>query len=167
MFACSDNVIKVEDMLCKLPALPDEPRLYFKVVGDYTSEGFAKNYGGHPRSDVALLDESDNMMALTQVLNRMDQRKSDGVSADVSDSELSLAFKSKYCQTASEYAKYYEHLLEIRDHRELEKLEGDERVKRDAELKSRRDALRQTLNADEKEYLRKKQREREIESLID
>lgn len=167
MFACSDNVIKVEDLQRQLPALPEEPRLYFKIVGDYTAEGFAKNYGGHPRSDVALLDESDNMMALQQVLNRMDQRRNDGVSDDVPDSELSLTFKSKYCQTASEYAKYYEHLLEIRDQRELEKLEGDERVKRAAELRSRRDALRQTLNADEKEYLRKKQREREIESLID
>ena len=31
MFSCSEYVLKVEDLQNHLPALPDEPRLYFKV----------------------------------------------------------------------------------------------------------------------------------------
>lgn len=150
-----------------VPAIEESPKSFFKIVGDYTREGFAKNYGGHPRSDVALLNEQDDMTALQSVLARLQERGSDGVGADVPDSELALAHKSKYCQTASEMIKYYENLLEIRDNRELERLEGEEKEKRVKELADRRAALRATLTADEKEYLRKRARDNELEDLID
>ena len=29
-----------------------DPNLFFKIVDDWSQQDFAKNYGGHPRSDV-------------------------------------------------------------------------------------------------------------------
>lgn len=140
---------------------------YYQICDDFTQQDFARNYGGHPRSDIALLEEQQDLTYVNNLLSRLNERKPDGVGDDVTDADLSVAFKSKYCQTASEKIKYYENLLKVRDDRELEALEGKERDSRAAELAAQRERLRNTLNAEEKEYLRKLAREREIESLID
>lgn len=147
----------LKDMFC----------MFFRKLDDYTSASFARNYGGHPRSDVALLNEQSDLNGVNAILARLSERKSDGYSPDVPDSEIRLAFKSKYCQSASEMIQYYENLIVERDRRSLEAYEGVEKEKQAAALKEKRDQLIASLTADEKEYIRKAKRDREIQDLID
>lgn len=144
-----------------------DPRLFYKPVDEYTSRAFAQNYGGYPRSDVALLNEQTDLTAVNWLLDRLAQRPGDGVGDDVSDFDLSISHKSKYCQTASEMINHYENLLKVRDDRELECMDSKEREKAAKEFEDRRSRLRETLTSEEKEYLRKQKRQKEIESLID
>ena len=144
-----------------------DPNLFFKIVDDWSQQDFAKNYGGHPRSDVALLEEQQDMSFVEQLLSRLFERSSDGVSDDVSDADLAVSFRSKYCQTASEKIAYYENLLKIRDDKVLAQMEESEREQAAKELAAKRDALRQTLTAEEKEYLRSEARKRAISELND
>lgn len=169
MFTCIGTELEKKDTLFPFDfeGLKEMFGLFFRKLDDLTANSFARNYGGHPRSDVALLNEQNDLNGVNAILARLDERKSDGYGPDVSDSDIRIAFKSKYCQSASEMIKYYENLLEVRDKLALEKMEESEREKAASELKAKRDALRATLTAEEKEYLRKAKRDKEIESLID
>ena len=169
MFALIDCPLANRETLRTLDfeKFKDNFRMFFRKLDDFTSQAFARNYGGHPRSDIALLNEQQDLSAVNSLLSRLNERSGDGFSPDVPDNEIALAFKSKYCQTASEKIKYYEHLLEIRDNRELEALEGKERDERAAALKAQREQLISTLTAEEKEQIRQAKRKKEIETLID
>lgn len=144
-----------------------DPHGFYKIVDDYTQQDFALNYGGYPRSDIALLNEQQDMTYVNNLLSRLSERSSDGVSDDVSDFDLSLAHKSKYCQTASEMIKYYENLLEERDRRSLETADEKDREKLAVELAEKRKILRDSLTPEEIQQLNKLKRDKEIESLID
>lgn len=166
MFVGSDNL----NPMVHCPKYVDgesSPFGYYQICDDFTQQDFARNYGGHPRSDIALLEEQQDLTFVNNLLSRLNERKSDGVGDEVSDADLSVAFKSKYCQTASERIKYYENLLKVRDDREIERLEGKEREQRIAELAAQRERLRNTLNSEEREKLRALRREREIEQLLE
>ena len=167
MFIAVDEVLNPLVKTVEMDETSD-PHGFYQIVDDFAAQDFAKNYGGFARSDVALLEEQDDLTYVNNLLSRLSERHSDGVlESAMSDADLMLSHKSKYCQSASEKIAYYENLLKVRDDRELARLEGEEKEKREQELKARRDALRQTLNAEEKEYLRKKARERAIDDLID
>lgn len=144
-----------------------DPRAFYKPVDEYTSREFARNYGNHPRSDVALLNEQTDMTAVNWLLDKLQQRPSDGVGADVSDKELSINHKSRYCQTASEMIDYYEGLLKIRDDRELAQMEEKERASKEKEFAERRRKLRESLTQEEREALRAARRKREVDELLD
>lgn len=167
MFGAVDSIVLPMKPIIEMEESSD-PHGFYQIVDDFAAQDFAKNYGGFARSDVAILEEQEDLTYVNNLLARLNERHSDGVLESVmSDADLMLAHKSKYCQSASEKIKYYENLLEERDRRELERFDGEEKTKREAELKERRELLRQTLNPEEKEYLRKKAREREIDTLID
>lgn len=144
-----------------------DPHLFFKPVDEYTSQEFARNYGGHPRSDIALLNEQTDMTQVNWLLDKLQQRPGDGVGPEVSDHELSIAHKSKYCQTASEQIDYYERLLKERDDRELAQMEEKARVEKEKEFAERRRKLRESLTQEELESLRAARRKKEVDSLLD
>ena len=81
-----------------------------------TSKSFAKNYGNHPRSDIALINEQQNLQAAQNLLNRL-QVLPDDKRVGVSESQLIAAMRSKYCQTQGEMVRHFENLLEVRDKR--------------------------------------------------
>lgn len=167
MFGAVDSVVLPMKPIMEMDETSD-PHGFYQIVDDFAAQDFAKNYGGFARSDVAILEEQEDLTYVNNLLARLNERHSDGVlESALSDADLMLSHKSKYCQSASEKIKYYENLLEERDRRELERLDGEDKKKREQELKERRELLRQTLNPEEKEYLRKKAREREIDTLID
>ena len=127
-----------------------------------------KNYGGWPRNELAIINEQQSEAVAQALCDRLYQFKDDGTfEKNVSDSELRLALKSRYCQTPSEQIARNERILEIRDERAAEKFrlaqERAERLRKDKE----RDDLWNSLNSEEKEALLKKKREKEVETLID
>lgn len=144
-----------------------DPHLFFKPVDEYTSREFARNYGGHPRSDIALLNEQTDMSAVSWLLDKLQQRPSDGVGSDVSDQELSINHKSKYCQTASEVIDYYEDILKRRDDRELAQMQEKDRASKEKEFAERRKKLRDSLTPEEREALRVAKRKKEVDELLD
>ena len=81
-----------------------------------TSKSFAKNYGNHPRSDIALINEQQNLQAAQNLLNRL-QVLPDDKRVGVSESALVANMRSKYCQTQGEMIRHFENLLEVRDKR--------------------------------------------------
>ena len=81
-----------------------------------TSKSFAKNYGNHPRSDIALINEQQNLQAAQNLLNRL-QVLPDDKRVGVSESQLIANMRSKYCQTQGEMIRHFENLLEVRDKR--------------------------------------------------
>lgn len=143
------------------------PHAFYKPVDDYTSREFARNYGGHPRSDIALLNDQTDMSAVNWLLDKLQQRPGDGVGPEISDRELSIAHKSKYCQTAAEMIQYYDDLLRIRDERELEQIQEKDRAAKEKEFAERRRRLRESLSQDELDSLRKAKRQKEIDELLD
>lgn len=165
--------VAIDESLCPMVKIMEmeeasDPHGFYQIVDDFAAQDFAKNYGGFARSDVAILEEQQDLTYVNNLLARLTERHSDGIlESAMSDADLMLAHKSKYCQSASERIKYYENLLEERDKRALALMEESKREKAAAELKAKRELLRSTLNPEEKEYLRKKAREREIGTLID
>ena len=143
-----------------------DPHLFFKPVDEYTSREFARNYGGHPRSDIALLNEQTDMSAVQWLLDKLVNRPSDGVGPEISDKDLSINHKSRYCQTASEMIDYYEQLLKQRDDRELAQMEEKERAAKEKEFAERRAKLRESLTQEEREALRAARRKKEVDSLL-
>ena len=143
-----------------------DPRLFYKPVDEYTSREFARNFGGHPRSDIALLNDQTDMSAVSWLIDKLQQRPSDGVGSDISDQELAIAHKSKYCQSASEMIDYYENLLKQRDDRELAQMEEKQRAEKEKEFAERRKKLRESLTQEEREALRVAKRKKEVDELL-
>lgn len=144
-----------------------DPHMFYKPVDEYTSREFSRNYGGHPRSDIALLNEQSDITSVQWILDKLQQRPGDGVGPEVSDKDLAIAHKSKYCQTASEVTEYYERILEERDNRELAQMEEKERASKEKEFAERRKRLRESLTQEEREALRLAKRKREVDELLD
>lgn len=169
MFSCIGTDYEKRDTLFKFDfeGMKDMLCMFFRKLDDLTARSFARNYGGHPRSDIALLNEQNDLNGMTAIVNRIEERHGDGFNPDVPDAEIRIAFKSRYCQTASEMIQYYDNILAERDRRATEHMEGEAKKKADAELKAKRDELIATLTPDEKEYIRKLKRERDLDSLID
>lgn len=89
------------------------------VVG---SHRFAQNYGGYPRSDISLINEQTNMQLAQQMLQQlMDYGSSDSPNAGLSDAEIMMSHKSKYCQSPSELIRYYEDMIDLRNSRQASK----------------------------------------------
>lgn len=79
----------------------------FFVADVLGAERFAQNYGGYPRSDIALINEQNDLRMAEQTLARLQQYPEVPQTA-VSDTEILLAHRSKYCQTASENIRFFE-----------------------------------------------------------
>ena len=49
-------------------ALREHIGLFFRKLDDFTSKSFARNFGGHPRSDIALLNEQSDLNGVNAIL---------------------------------------------------------------------------------------------------
>ncbi len=76
------------------------------VIG---AQRFARNFGGHPRSDIALINEQNDLRVAENLLNRLqDYGSAPNVNQGLSDSEILLSHRSKYCQAPAEQIAYFE-----------------------------------------------------------
>lgn len=86
------------------------------------NRSFAQNYGGYPRSDIALINEQQSLQVAQNLLNNLNEYSSDGSTAGLSDLEIMMAHKSKYCQTPSERVRWIENQMQLYRDREAAKL---------------------------------------------
>lgn len=141
---------------------------FFKPVSDAENQTFCLNYGGYPRNDINKFLEAEDIKtaeALSAAL--IEQPSYSHLEKDVSDAELLVAAKSKYCQTASEIISYNERMLEIRDKRLLENQQKIDEEKSAAEKQALRKALHDSLTNEERDIYLKAKRNKEIQTLID
>ncbi len=76
------------------------------VVGN---KRFAFNYGGYPRSDLAIINEQSNLQVAKAMLQELPYGSANGTfDSSIPDQELLLGLKSKYLQTPSEIIGYIE-----------------------------------------------------------
>lgn len=87
------------------------------VVGD---KNFAQNFGGYPRSDIAIINEQQNIAVQKALLDKLETIAPDNCNAGLSDVEISLGHRSKYQQTPSEMQSWLSDQLAIRDAKRAE-----------------------------------------------
>lgn len=81
------------------------------VVGN---KRFAQNLAGYPRSDIALINEQQSLAVAQKMLDDLAVLPSSAPNADMSDSDILLGLRSKYCQSPSEVISRIERELERR-----------------------------------------------------
>lgn len=82
------------------------------VIGN---KRFAQNYGGYPRSDIAVINEQNDLAVAKGLLESLQDYSQPDVNQGRSDAELLLALQSKYCQTPSEQISYFANEIARRD----------------------------------------------------
>lgn len=87
------------------------------VVGD---KSFAQNFGGYPRSDIAMINEQQNIAVQKALLDKLETITPDNSNAGLSDVEIALGHRSKYQQAPSEMQSWLSDQLAIRDAKRLE-----------------------------------------------
>lgn len=94
---------------------------------------FMLNYGGYPRNEIAMINDQENEVVAQQMLARLTViPDGDNPNAGLSDAEIMLSHRSKYCQTSSEQIEFIDSLLEKRDSRiaEIQRLKAEEEAKK-------------------------------------
>lgn len=105
------NPIEVRDILLPVLDKDGKNKCDFYVADVIGNRRFAQNYGGHPRNDISLINEQSNMAvakSMMESLVELPSTQNDGIT----DAELRLSLKSKYCQSPSEVLPYYERELQ-------------------------------------------------------
>lgn len=100
-----------------MPTLRDDGKNKGDFFGVETlcSKKFAQNYGGYPRSDIAVINEQQNIMVAKQMLENLpDFRTSQNFNANKTDIEVLKGVQSKYMQSPSEFLPYIEQQVQKR-----------------------------------------------------
>lgn len=83
------------------------------VVGD---KRFALNYGGYPRSEIAEINAAADLNQQMSLLSQLTDYSSDSnPNSGLSDADIMLGHRSKYCQTPSEQVRWFESQIHERD----------------------------------------------------
>ena len=95
------------------------------VVG---GKRFAMNFGGYPRSEIAEINACADINQQANLLAQLaDYSPSDNPNAGLTDAEIMLGHRSKYCQTASEQTRWLEDQLRQRDlKRQVAQMQSDD-----------------------------------------
>lgn len=101
-----------------LPVLDKEGenKADFFMADTIGQKDFAQNYGGYPRSDIAIIDDQNNVQVAKALVAQLVDYGTDKVAnKGMSDADIRLAIQSRYQQTASEVMPFIEERLRIRD----------------------------------------------------
>lgn len=85
------------------------------VVG---ARRFAQNYGGYPRSDIALINEQQNLSVAQSMLENLpDFGTKDNPNQGLVDAQIVKGVRSKYMQSPAEVLPYIEQKIQERNDR--------------------------------------------------
>lgn len=88
----------------------------FFMADTIGQKNFAQNFGGYPRSDIAIIDDQNNVQVAKALVAQLVDYGTDKVAnKGMSDNDIRLAIQSRYQQTASEVMPFIEERLRIRD----------------------------------------------------
>lgn len=133
-----------------------------------SSLNFAKNYGGYVRNDIALINDQTSLSVAQALAEKLVPRNvADGSSVDTPNTELLFSLKSRYNQTPSEVISHIEKVMQKQIDFAIDKESESADVKELQEKKERLSALKDSLNAAERDEFLKRKREKEIDELLD
>lgn len=90
----------------------------FYGVETLSSQKFAQNYGGYPRSDIALINEQQNLSVAESMLENLpDFGTQNNPNQGLSDIEIIKGVQSKYMQSPAEVIPYLEKQIQERNDR--------------------------------------------------
>ena len=118
MFPRRDLNFKEEIVVPKLA--DDGSNQYdFYCADTLGSKKFVTNYGGWPRSDLALINEQTDLGVAKAMAAQLVDFNSDkpDFHRGMSDTEIIMQSRSKYCQAPSEQIKFIERQISERDAR--------------------------------------------------
>lgn len=131
-----------------------------------TTRSFARNYGGYPRSDIAIINEQNNQEVALTMIDRLQTLAQDG-HTDMTVEQLRQARRSKYCQTPSEQCLWIENQLEIAENY-ARSLQDQANIEEENKQKAaRRKAFEESLTPEEREVIRKLRRDKEIKDYVE
>lgn len=127
-----------------------------------------RNYGGYPRNELAIINEQQNLVVAQALCDKLvsipDDTKTE---KQVSDVDLRLSLRSRYCQTPSEQQAHYERLLEERDARNA-RIAADRAKKAElAKIEKEKADLWNSLTQEERDKVLAAKRQKELDSLVD
>lgn len=159
------NADFVEVPALEIEPSPDNVAAFYCAADFETQKSFCKNFGGYPRSDIAMIIEEQNIEVAQQLAARLVQFPESGDS-NLSDTELLANARSKYCQTPAEMVAHIERLLEKRDADLSAKMDDEQKSKLSDEQKARRQALLDSLTSAERDEVNAQRRKVKLSELI-
>lgn len=130
-----------------------------------TEQPCFKNYGGWPRNELAIINETESIEVAKAIADKLVSLPDD-TQVNVPDSQLSLMLKSKYCQTPSEVVAHYERILEARDNMFANRKSASAAAAAAAKEKAELQELKDSLTPEEREEIRVAKRKKQIDKLV-
>lgn len=156
----------VENFKCVLFDVNGSNSHDFAKVDVLGNKRFNDNYAGWPRSDLALIDSQSDFKVAKAMAMELVQFDSPNVNDGLTDQEILLQAKSKYCQAPSEQMKYYERMIELRDQKRADRAAIESRQAAEAEAARAEQELKDSLTPEEREEVRSAKRKMEINKLV-
>ena len=144
---------------------PENASAFFAVTDLNSQKSFTKNFGGYPRSDIAIINDEQNEEVALQFMANLAERASDGF-VDADDAALLASHRSRYCQTPSEMVSFVENILSQRDEKRLAKADDEEKAKIEKERDERRRLLLDSLSSSERDDVNAAKRRAKLSELI-
>ena len=133
---------------------------------DLNGDAF-RNYAGYPRNEIAVINEQESVAVAQAMFERLQVLPDDSkLPENVSDADLKLGLRSRYCQTPSEQIAWTEEMLRVRDERIAAKRDKAAKAAAEQKAKEERDALWNSLTPEEREQIMKKKRDKELDTLV-
>lgn len=145
----------------EIEVCPENVAAFYAACDLDTQRSFTKNFGGYPRSDIAMIEEEQNQEVALHLAERLVQLNSPDTSS-LDDTALLASHRSKYCQSPSEMVDFIGRQLDISDEKRLSNLEGEERQKALEEITQRRKELFDSLSSQERDEVNAFKRKKEI-----
>ena len=130
------------------------------------NKGVPLNYGGWPRSDLALINAQTDMGVAKALANQVTVLPDSDQNAGLTDAEIMLNGKSKYAQSPAEYMRYIEQQIELRDSKILTEQRIQSQAKKVAAERAAEQELRDSLTPEEREEVRVAKRKKQINKLV-
>lgn len=130
------------------------------------NKGVPLNYGGWPRSDLALINAQTDMGVAKALANQVTVLPESNQNTGLTDTEIMLNGKSKYAQTPSEYMRYIEQQIELRDSKILNQQYVKQQAAKVAAERAAEQEIRDSLTPEEREEVRVAKRKKQINKLV-
>lgn len=165
MFPRRDYNINSDFSVPKLNEDKSNLSAFYKADTFATEEDCFKNYGGWPRNELAIINETE-FLEVAKTLAAKLVPLPDDTKVGIPDSQLSLMLKSKYCQTPSEVTAHYERILEHRDAIIAERQAAVARKKAAAVQANELQDIKDSLTPEEREEIRVAKRKKQTSKLV-
>lgn len=130
------------------------------------NKGVPLNYGGWPRSDLALINAQKDIGVAKALASQVTVLSESNRNQGLTDAEILLNAKSKYAQSPAEYMRYIEQQIELRDSRIFTQQRVREQVAKVAAARAAEQELRDSLTPEEREEVRVAKRKKQISKLV-